>query len=228
MKHIFFDLDRTLWDFDKNSHTTLLQLISDFNLLDKGVDSAESFIKKYQVYNERLWDAYREGDIKKEQLRSKRFLMVLAEYGIHDNNLADQFGLAYIKQSPLETELLPFTHEVLSYLKNKYMLYIITNGFEEVQQIKLVNSDLEEYFDLVVTSEKVGVKKPNARIFEFALEQANATADESIMIGDDLLVDVLGAEKVGMKGIYFNPNNNKHKLEVSHEISCLSQLMLLL
>ena len=228
MKHIFFDLDRTLWDFDKNSHTILLQLISDFNLLDKGVDTAENFIKKYKVYNERLWEAYREGEIKKEQLRSERFLMALAEYGIYDNQLADQFGLAYIKQSPLQTELFPFVHEVLSYLKNRYMLYIITNGFEEVQHIKLASSDLEKYFDLVITSEKVGVKKPNARIFEFALEQANARADESIMIGDDLLVDVLAAEKVGIQGVYFNPNNNKHKSEFTHEISCLSQLMLLL
>ena len=228
IKHIFFDLDRTLWDFEKNSHTTLLQLIYHFNLTDKGVDTPESFIKKYKIHNAKLWDLYREDKIKKEELRSKRFLLTLAEYGIDDRNLAKQFGLTYIKQSPLQTNLSPFSHEVLSYLKNKYTLHIITNGFEEVQHIKLAVADLEQYFDVVVTSEKVGVKKPNAKIFEFALEQANAKAEQSIMIGDDLVVDVLGAEKVGMQGIYFNPNKEEHKEEVVHEIFCLSELRTLL
>jgi len=228
MKHIFFDLDRTLWDFEKNSHTTLLELIFQFNLIERGIDNAEDFIKKYKIHNARLWDLYRENKINKEKLRSKRFLMVLEEYGIDDKDLAEQFGLAYIKQSPLKTKLSPFTHEVLSYLKNKYTLHIITNGFEEVQHIKLAAADLKQYFDIVVTSEEVGVKKPNSKIFEFALEQANAKAEQSIMIGDDLAVDVLGAEKAGMQGIYFNPNKEEHKEEVVHEIFCLSELMTLL
>ena len=228
MKHIFFDLDRTLWDFEKNSHTTLLELIFQFNLTEKGIDAPESFIQKYKIHNAKLWDLYREDKINKEELRSKRFLMALAEYGIDDKNLAEQFGLAYIKQSPLQTNLFPFSHEVLSYLKNKYTLHIITNGFEEVQYIKLAAADLKQYFDVVITSEKVGVKKPNAKIFEFALEQANAKAEQSIMIGDDLVVDVLGAEKAGMQGIYFNPNKEGHNEEVVHEIFCLSELMTLL
>ena len=228
MKHIFFDLDRTLWDFEKNSHTTLLQLISHFNLIEKGIDNPDNFIKKYKIHNAKLWDFYREDKINKEELRSKRFLMALAEYGIDDKDFAEQFGLAYIKQSPLQTNLFPFSHEVLSYLQNKYILHIITNGFEEVQHIKLAASDLKQYFDVVVTSEKAGVKKPNSKIFEFALEQANAKAEQSIMIGDDLVVDVLGAEKVGMQGIHFNPNKEKQKKEVVHEIFCLSELMTLL
>ena len=228
IKHIFFDLDRTLWDFEKNSHTTLLQLISHFNLIGKGIDTPESFIKKYKIHNAKLWDLYRDNKINKEELRSKRFLMALAECGIDDKTLAEQFALAYIKQSPLQTNLFPFSHEVLSYLRNKYTLHIITNGFEEVQHIKLAAADLKQYFDVVVTSEKAGVKKPNAKIFEFALEQANAKAEQSIMIGDDLAVDVLGAENAGMQGIYFNPKKEEHKEKVVHEIFCLSELMILL
>jgi putative hydrolase of the HAD superfamily len=197
-------------------------------LIERGIDNDEDFIKKYKIHNARLWDLYRENKINKEKLRSKRFLMVLEEYGIDDKDLAEQFGLAYIKQSPLKTKLSPFTHEVLSYLKNKYTLHIITNGFEEVQHIKLASADLKQYFDVVVTSEKAGVKKPNAKIFEFSLEQANAKAEQSIMIGDDLVVDVLGAEKAGMQGIYFNPNKEEYKEEVVHEIFCLSELMTLL
>ena len=228
IKHIFFDLDRTLWDFEKNSHTTLLKLIKDFKLIEKGIDNSVNFIKKYKIHNEKLWELYREDKIKKEELRGKRFQLALAEYDIDDSELAEQFGLAYTQQSPLKTILFPYTHEVLLYLKKKYSLHIITNGFEEVQHIKLASSDLTQYFDVIVTSEQVGVKKPNAKIFEFALEQANADPEESIMIGDDFPVDVLGAEQIGMQGVYFNPNKLAHKHSVVHEIFCLSELMALL
>ena len=228
IKHIFFDLDRTLWDFEKNSHTTLLQLINDFKLIEKGIDNPDSFIKKYKIHNEKLWELYRKDKIKKEELRGKRFQLALAEYDIDDSDLAEQFGLAYIQQSPLKTTLFAYTHEVLLYLKKKYSLHIITNGFEEVQHIKLASSDLTQYFDVIVTSEQVGVKRPNAKIFEFALEQTKAKPDESIMIGDDFPVDVLGAEQIGMQGVYFNPNKLAHKHTVVHEIFCLSELMALL
>ena len=140
IKHIFFDLDRTLWDFEKNSHTTLLQLIKDFKLIEKGIDNPDNFIKKYKLHNEKLWELYREDKIKKEELRGKRFQLALAEYDIDDSELAEQFGLAYVQQSPLKTTLFPYTHEVLLYLKKKYSLHIITNGFEEVQHIKLASS----------------------------------------------------------------------------------------
>ena len=120
IKHIFFDLDRTLWDFEKNSHTTLLQVIKDFKLIEKGIDTPDNFIKKYKIHNEELWDLYREDKIKKEELRGKRFQLALAEYDIDDSELAEQFGLAYIQQSPLKTTLFPSTHQVLLYLKKKY------------------------------------------------------------------------------------------------------------
>ena len=119
IKHIFFDLDHTLWDFEKNSHTTLLQLIKDFKLIEKGIDTADNFIKKYKIHNEELWELYREDKIKKEELRGKRFQLALAEYDIDDSELAEQFGLAYIQQSPIKTALFPYTHEVLLYLKKK-------------------------------------------------------------------------------------------------------------
>ena len=224
-KHIFFDLDRTLWDFETNSNKTLLQLIDRFSLLKKGVDIPENFIRKYKIHNERLWDLYRIDKIKKEDLRGKRFLLTMQDYGIDDFQLAEDFGLAYIEESPYKTELFPFSFEVLEYLKEKYILHIITNGFEEVQHIKLEASKLHAYFDVIITSEQVGVKKPNPRIFEFALEKANALAKESMMIGDDLKVDVLGAKKAGMTAIYFNPKKTKHQEKIKFEISCLSQIM---
>ena len=228
IKHIFFDLDRTLWDFEKNSYLTLLEITDKFKLLDRGIDCPENFIRKYRVHNERLWGLYRHDELTKEELRSKRFLLTLQDYQIDDVKLANDIGLEYIAKSPLKNMLFPFTIEVLSYLYQKYSLHIITNGFDEVQHIKLDFSDLTQYFDVVITSEKVGVKKPDSKIFHYSLKAANAEAGQSVMIGDDLEVDVIGASKVGMKGIYFNPKRVKHSANVWNEIDCLSQLKELL
>lgn len=228
IKHIFFDLDRTLWDFEYNSKTTLLELISQFDLLEKGVSNAQDFIAKYQKNNERLWDLYRKDKITKQELRGKRFLLTLKEYNIHNSRLAEDFGLEYIKQSPLKTQLFPYTIETLSYLIQKYKLHIITNGFEEVQQIKLISSGLMKYFDVIITSEQVGVKKPDPKIFHYAFREANTQKENSIMIGDDLLVDIIGAQKVGMNAIYFNPKKMQHSQSVWKEIYCLKDLIALL
>tara|TARA_B100001758_G_scaffold247943_1_gene268837 strand:- start:2345 stop:3037 length:693 start_codon:yes stop_codon:yes gene_type:complete len=223
-KHIFFDLDRTLWDFEKNSHKTLLQLIDRFSLVKKGIDTPEEFIRRYKIHNEILWSLYRKDEISKEELRGKRFLLTMQEYGINDLQLAEDFGSSYIDESPYKTELFPFSHEILSYLKERYTLHVITNGFQEVQLIKLKVSRLDVYFNIIITSEQVGVKKPNRRIFKYALKEANALSHESIMIGDDLIVDVLGAEKAGLTAVYFNPERKKHNKSFSFEISCLSQI----
>ena len=228
IKHIFFDLDRTLWDFEKNSQDTLIQLVKDFNLITKGVDNAENFINKYKIHNERLWALYRKDEIKKEELRSRRFRLVLEEYAINDKQLAEDFGMAYVTDSPLKTRLFPFTIETLSYLCKKYRLHIITNGFQEVQHIKLAKSDLLQYFETITTSEQVGFKKPDSQIFKYAIDSSGAKIDESIMIGDDLDVDIIGAKRFGMKQIYFNPNKEQHEEQLTFEIDCLSRLMYLL
>ena len=120
------------------------------------------------------------------------------EFGINDDHLAHELGDQYIKKCPLKTHVFPFTYEVLNYLKEKYHLHIITNGFEEVQYVKLRHSKLLHYFEQIITSEQVGVKKPNAEIFSHALVKASCKSNESIMIGDDLPVDILGAKAMGM------------------------------
>ena len=223
--HIFFDLDRTLWDFDKNSQDTLTQLVEGFDLISRGIDNPENFINKYKIHNERLWDLYRVDKITKEELRTKRFRLVLAEYGILDKQLAEDFGMAYVKESPLKTRLVPFTLEVIAYLHKKYKLHIITNGFQEVQQIKLEKTGLFQYFETIITSEQAGVNKPNPQIFEYALNNAGAKVEESIMIGDDLEVDIIGSKIFGMEQVYFNPKKEKHQEQLTFEIDCLSQLM---
>ena len=225
INHIFFDLDRTLWDFDKNSQDTLIQLVESFDLISRGIESPEKFINKYKIHNERLWDLYRVDKITKEELRTKRFRLVLEEYGINDNQLAEDFGMAYVRESPLKTRLFPFAIEALSYLYKNYKLHIITNGFQEVQYIKLEKSNLKPYFKTILTSEEVGVKKPNPLIFEYALNNTGAKVEESIMIGDDLEVDIIGAKILGMEQVYFNPKKEKHQEQLTFEIDCLSQLM---
>ena len=228
IKHIFFDLDNTLWDFNKNSKKTLLELIVKFKLKDQGVIDPESFIESYQTHNEYLWDLYRHDKITKEKLTSERFLLTLKDYNINDQKLANEFGNAYVRESPIKKELFPFTIKTLNYLKNQYSLHIITNGFEEVQHIKLENCDLVKYFTHIITSEKVGVKKPNRKIFEYALKKANTSPKESIMIGDDLKVDIIGAQNLKIKSIYFNPKKNKIREKNITQISCLSELIKIL
>ena len=224
IKHIFFDLDRTLWDFETNAYKTLLELYEEHALRQKGIGDVDVFIDTYKIHNERLWELYRNSKIEKDVLRSSRFKLTLQDFGIDDDRLANDLGDQYIQKCPLKNHVFPFTFEVLDYLKVKYHLHIITNGFEEVQYVKLKESKLLHYFEQIVTSEQVGVKKPNPEIFRYALVSAFCNPDESIMIGDDLPVDILGAKAIGMHQVYFNPEKIAHQESIDFEISCLSQL----
>ena len=155
VKHIFFDLDRTLWDFEANSHETLLELCTFYNLKEKGITDYESFIKDYKIHNEQLWGLYRVNKIFQKDLRRERFQRALADYNIIDTELAEQIGEQYISICPKKNQLFPFAIEVLDYLSEKYKLHIITNGFEKVQHIKLKYADLTKYFDNIITSEQL-------------------------------------------------------------------------
>ena len=222
-EHIFFDLDRTLWHFDENSKKVLNDIFINFEL-NKLIDSSHSFIEKYQEVNEALWTLYRDNKVTKEELRWKRFDDTLNHFKINNNDIAVEIGDYYITHSPRQTLLFPYTIEVLDYLSKKYKLHIITNGFEEVQYIKLTESGLLKYFDVVILSEKVGVKKPHPYIFKKAFSEAGAKAENAIMIGDDLYADIYGAQRVDMDNIYFNFHKNEHDKQIYKEISCLSEL----
>lgn len=223
-QHLFFDLDRTLWDFETNSLQALKEIYLNFSLQDRGINSFHDFLAKYKFHNEKLWSLYREGQITKAKLRYQRFQFTLQEFEINEDKLAVQLGEMYVSLSPKKTNLFPFAHESLAYLKKKYQLHIITNGFEEVQYIKLDKSNLDQYFDVIVTSEQVGCTKPNPIIFNYALDKANAKPQDSIMIGDDLQVDLLGAKVLGIDQVFFNPHEVKHNQDLNYEIKCLSEL----
>ena len=224
-KHLFFDLDRTLWDFEKNSHEVLCDLFVDFELQSKGINDSQLFIQTYKQINEELWELYRLNMISKERLRDERFFQTLQHFSVFDQSLASQMGSQYIALCPKKTHLFPFTHDVLSYLQKKYQLHIITNGFEEVQYIKLKSNNLLDYFNVIITSEQAGCKIPNPEIFNYSFTKCRANPKDSLMIGDDLVADIAGARQVGMNQVFFNPLSIYHSdTAITHEISCLSQL----
>lgn len=205
IRHVFFDLDHTIWDFEMNSKEALLELFS-LHKEKMGNISFDEFMPIYKAINESYWDRYRKDDVSKEVLRVGRFKDAFNHFGKDfDFQFLDQFAKDYLARSPYKTCLFPGAFETLDYLKGKYKLHIITNGFKEVQYIKLNSSNLASYFNIVICSDEVGFKKPNPKIFKLALEVSNAKADESIMIGDSEDADVMGALSVGMKAIWFNP-----------------------
>lgn len=227
-KHLFFDLDHTLWDFETNSSRSLSELYSQFNLSGLGVDDLDEFVAAYQRINDGCWAEYRAGRMSKDVLRTARFEKTLEEFGVYNSPVAAAFGLEYVRISPYKTGLLPGALDVLSALHGKYELHIITNGFEEVQHIKIKESKLENYFNEIITSEQAGCKKPDIRIFEFAAERTKALPAESIMIGDSLEADIVGARNAGFDQVYFNPKGEDHGEILTHEIKHLNELLAIL
>lgn len=223
IKHIFFDLDHTIWDFEKNSKETLGEIFQDLQL-GKQIESFDRFLKKYREINKRYWNLYRQNLVTKEQIRGGRFLDTLSFFKVDNLEvLSDEISHQYVTLGPTKTNLFPFAHDVLTKLNQTHKLHIITNGFVEVQHVKLQNSDLTKYFDVIVCSEETGNKKPHKEVFNLALNKANTTVGESVMIGDSFEADIMGALKIGMKAIWFNPDAQVPKKSV-HEIKCLSEL----
>ena len=227
-KHIFFDLDRTLWDFDAAAEVAFERIYEQYHLKDLGIPSAHEFHEVYHPLNEQLWVLYRADKITKDELNRTRFMKPLEHYGIHDTALADHLSEDYVYWSPRIVRLVPGTMELLDYLKPKYHLHLITNGFQEVQHTKLNGSGLEPYFETLTVSEEVGVKKPNPEIFHYALRTAHAIAEESIMIGDEMAVDIDGARAAGMDTVFFNPNRENDEGERTFEVSSLEEIMRIL
>ena len=189
-----------------------------------GISLPDEFIKVYKKINESCWKKYRLNQLSKEKLRSERFLLTLEYFGINNHKLAVKIGNDYVNNSPFRTKLIPFTIELLNALKDHFQLHIITNGFEEVQHIKLRESGLNHYFNKVITSEMAGAKKPDPSIFDYALKLSGALVENSVMIGDDLNTDINGAIKVNMKSIYYNPHQKVHDFNIWKEVQNLNEI----
>lgn len=201
LQHVFFDLDHTLWDFEKNSALAFQKIFKEVSLeLD-----FDQFLAVYIPINLEYWRLYREDQISKKELRYQRLKKAFdaIELEVADETI-NRLSVLYIDNLPNFNHLFEGTIEILDYLQDKYTLHLITNGFEEVQSKKLRQSGIFDYFEEIVTSESVGVKKPNPRVFRHALEVAKASPENSIMIGDSFEADVLGAHGVGMDTIFCN------------------------
>lgn len=210
IKHIFFDLDHTLWDFDKNSELAFKQIFEEQKIALEFKD----FIKTYVPINLKYWRLYREEKISKKELRYGRLKDVFDKLNFKvSDEFINQIAIDYLNYLPNYNYLIEGTIELLKYLHPKYKLHIITNGFKEVQSKKMISSGIQKYFNVIVTSESVGVKKPNPKVFKFALEKAKAKPEESVMIGDSLEADVLGSLACGIKPIYYSiePNISTNK-----------------
>ncbi|MDB5253310.1 MAG: putative hydrolase of the superfamily [Flaviaesturariibacter sp.] len=224
-KHLFFDLDHTLWDFDANARATLEQLHLDLRLPDRGISDFDKFYTNYIGHNEKLWERYRKGEIRQEELRIKRMWLTLLDFRIADEDLSRQLSELFMQLLPTRTILFPDTLEVLQVLTDRgYQLHLITNGFEQTQHSKLRSSGLDPFFRAVVTSEGSNSLKPQRAIFDYAMEQANASVSESIMIGDNLDVDIAGAMAVGMDQVHVNFIGTEQHIKPTYTVTMLKQL----
>ena len=225
IKHIFFDLDHTIWDFDKNAEETLMELYHHYELAALGLASPQAFISTYTENNHLLWAEYHLGKITKETLRSERFSKTFIQLGVSPELIPAQFEDDYVRLTPIRTNLFEGSKKVLTYLKEKYTLHIISNGFKESTLTKMDKSGLNPYFSNVIISEDVGVNKPDKAIFEYALAKAKATKPESIMIGDSLEADIRGAQDFGIQAIFFNPLHKEKPQDVTWQINHLEELL---
>ncbi len=196
-RHLFFDLDRTLWDFDRNSREVLAELHGDFHLQDLGIPR-DDFIPAYEQVNAALWAQHEDGVLPKEVLRALRFNHALQQFGVANGGLARHLETAYMDRCPKRARLLPGALNLLEELKPHFGLHIITNGFTEIQALKLNAAGIRKFFNVVLTSEMAGVAKPDKAIFRHAMRSAGAKPTESLMIGDNAKADMAGARNAGM------------------------------
>lgn len=225
---IFFDLDHTLWDYETNSRDTLYELFTTHALHDKGVTDFERFHGEFKRVNTALWELYDNGKIGSEVIREERFKQILNAFQAYDKKLSDELSTEYLFECPKKGNLMPHAFETLQYLAGRYKLSIITNGFEEIQNMKLTSGNLHQFFDHIVTSQKTGHKKPAPQIFDYALSQNGIGPHQAVMVGDNLVTDIGGARNAAIAHVFYNPEEIQHSEKEVFEITTLKELCNLL
>ena len=203
-KNLFIDLDDTLWDIHRNSKECLLEIYNDYGY-HKYYERFDDYYNVYMPNNHRLWGMYRNGEINKDELIVERFLIPVREFGINDAVYAKKLSDDFLERTTNKTKLVEGTMELLEYLKPKYNMHILSNGFREVQYKKIRNSGLEPYFDKVILSDDAGINKPHPDIFNYALINTNSLREETLVIGDSWDADILGAYNSDIHQMWFNP-----------------------
>jgi putative hydrolase of the HAD superfamily len=226
-QNLLFDLDHTLWDFEKNSKVTLDELFTMYNLVQFFKDF-DDFQDAYHRINSMLWSQYGRGKISKETVKYGRFSRCLENAGCKDKDLAKSIADEYVARSPCKTFLIPGAMATIQSLSGLYNMHIITNGFNEVQFKKINLSGLSPYFSNIFTSENAGFQKPDAGFFQFVFSHSNISRHNSLVIGDNLITDIGGAKEYGIDTVFFNPSDNKDYIGASFVISKIEELLSLL
>ncbi|HLT71299.1 MAG TPA: YjjG family noncanonical pyrimidine nucleotidase [Cyclobacteriaceae bacterium] len=227
-KAVFFDLDHTLWDYETNSRETLVELYQHFDLSEKGVHNPDAFVGVFQQVNNKLWDQFDRGMITSDVIRKERFERILGAFRVSDARLASALTEEYLLACPRCCNLMPHALDTVQYLSDRYALTIVTNGFEDIQTIKLMAGNLHNFFNHVVTSQKAGHRKPAKEIFEYALRCNGIEPHQAVMVGDNLLTDIGGAINASIDAAFFNPGMTQHEQPVRYEIRSLKELRELL
>lgn len=227
-QHLFFDLDHTLWDFEKNSSESLEDIYYKSDLKQHGVTSIKLFIQSFLRINTALWDAFDRGTLHHAYIRENRFKMVFDELGLACPSNHVEIGEIYLNTLPEKKHLLKGALDILNYVTDKgYSVHIVTNGFNDIQAKKISSSGISHFFKNVITFENANAKKPDPKIFAYALEMANALPEESIMIGDNWVADVMGAKQFGLDTVYLNPAGLSFDESPTYDIRRLEELKLI-
>jgi putative hydrolase of the HAD superfamily len=223
-KNLFIDLDDTIYDFSGASRESFRET---YDLLhyERYFDSFEHYLSLYEPYNLELWRIYGEGKITKEELNRRRYSHPLECVGVNDQQLADTFCREALGRIPTKGPLMPGALELLEYLRPKYNMYILSNGFKELQSRKMRTAGIDGYFDALILSEDIGINKPNRELYEYALVRTGSKLNESLMIGDMFDTDIVGAANIGMEQMYYNPKEKKgHAFSPTYEVTHLLQI----
>ncbi len=202
-KNIFFDLDDTIWAFSENARDTFEEMYHTHSL-NAYFDSFDHFYSLYKSRNEELWVAYGKGVITKEELNKQRFLYPLQKVGFGDEELAKRYSDGFFNVIHTKSKLMPHAKEILEYLAPKYNLYILSNGFRELQSRKMQSGGVDIYFKKIILSEDLGVLKPSLQLFHFALSATQSQINNSLMIGDSWSADIVGAQGAGLDQAYYS------------------------
>ncbi|OKZ17026.1 MAG: noncanonical pyrimidine nucleotidase, YjjG family [Bacteroides sp. 43_46] len=227
-KNLFFDLDDTLWAFSYNARDTFEEMYRKYEY-DRYFRSFQHFYELYERRNVELWAEYADGKVTKDELNRQRFLYPLEAVGEGDAALAKAFSEDFFAVIPTKSRLMPHAREVLEYLAPKYNLYILSNGFQELQCHKMRSAGIDRYFKKVVLSDDIGVLKPWPEIFHFAMSATQSELRESLMIGDSWDNDIAGARGVGMHQVYYNVTGRaEFPFKPTYQIIDLKELLQLL
>lgn len=221
---MFFDLDNTLWDHRANSEKALKSIFEEQEITQRFDLSFDEWHPVFYEKNEVLWALLRDKEINKDQLRERRFTKPFAFFDIDEPELCQFFDAEYLERMKHQTGLVEGAVQLLDFLKPNHILHIITNGFEEVSTHKVENSALKGYFTTLTCADEINVRKPDPKIFDHALNKAGAAKEDSLLIGDDLVADIVGAIEYGMDTIFLNVFDEHFTFENVPQVKKLEEI----